>query len=180
MHKPQRLRREVIYENRWVNLYADRVSFPGGRIIERHHILEFEIEAVATIMENSEGQILLAEVYRYPTDSIDWEIPAGGIELGEAILEASKREILEETGYDSFGHELIYTFYPMNGIANKVFHIARCKAGAKIGEFDENEVRAVRWFDRAALIKAIQKCEIKDGYTLTGLLLHLFDWQPQA
>lgn len=45
--KPKQLSRTVIYENPWVNLYADKVRFPGGRIIEKHHVLDFETEAVA-------------------------------------------------------------------------------------------------------------------------------------
>ena len=42
MTKPKRLARTVIYENPWVNLYIDKVAFPGGRIVEEHHILEFD------------------------------------------------------------------------------------------------------------------------------------------
>ncbi len=40
--KPKRLARTVVYENPWVNLYVDKVQFPGGRIIEEHHLLDFE------------------------------------------------------------------------------------------------------------------------------------------
>ena len=43
--KPQRLARTIIYENPWVNLYLDKVRFPDGRIIEKHHLLDFEKEA---------------------------------------------------------------------------------------------------------------------------------------
>jgi hypothetical protein len=37
--KPQRLNREIIHQSPWVNLYADKVKFPGGRIGERHYVL---------------------------------------------------------------------------------------------------------------------------------------------
>ena len=97
--KPKRLSRTVIYENPWVNLYVDKVRFPDGRIIEQHHLLDFEKEAVAALVENSEGQVLLVHVYRYTTDTIEWEIPAGSVEEGESILEAARREVWEESGY---------------------------------------------------------------------------------
>jgi ADP-ribose pyrophosphatase len=171
--KPKRLSRTIIYENPWVNLYVDRVQFPGGRVVERHHLLDFEKQAVAVLVENDQGQILLVHVYRYTTDTIEWEVPAGLIEEGESILEAAKREVREESGYETTGHEWVYTFYPMNGISNKVFHVARCRATRGTGDFDRNEVKEFKWVSRQAIRKMIEDRSMKDGYSLTALLLYL-------
>ncbi len=171
--KPKQLSRTVVYENPWVNLYTDRVEFPGGRIIEKHHVPDFDIEAVAVVVENDQGRILLVHAYRYATGSIEWEIPAGGIDRGEAILDAAKREVWEESGYESSDYALLYTYYPMNGIANKVFHIARATATQKTGEFDPNEVQSYRWVSKEEIQQMIRAGKIKDGYTLTALLLYL-------
>ena len=56
--KPRRLSREIIYESSWMNLYADKVEFPQGRIIDRHYFLDFKKEAVAVLVENDDEQIL--------------------------------------------------------------------------------------------------------------------------
>ena len=64
MKQPERLARTIIYENPWVNLYVDKVRFPDGRIIEKHHLLDFEKEAVAALVENSRGEILFVHAYR--------------------------------------------------------------------------------------------------------------------
>lgn len=173
MAKPERLSRTVIYRNPWVNLYTDRVRLPEGRIVEQHHVLDFEKEAVAAIVVNPAAEVLLVRAYRYVTDSIEWEIPAGGIEPGEDILAAGRREVWEESGYDSEGHELVYTYYPMNGMANKVFHLVRCRATSGSGQFDRNEIESFQWFSRAELRAMIAANTIRDGYTLTGLLLEL-------
>jgi ADP-ribose diphosphatase len=164
----------VIYENPWVNLYADKVQFPDGRIIEKHHILDFEKEAVAVLVENMQDQILLVHAYRYPTDTIEWEIPSGGIEKGEPILAAGRREVYEESGYETTGHELVYTYYPQNGISNQVFHIVRSQATEKIGDFDRNEVREWKWASKQEIQEMIREKRIKDGYSLTALLLYFF------
>jgi ADP-ribose pyrophosphatase len=171
--KPKRLSRTVIYENPWVNLYVDKVQFPDGRIIEKHHLLDFEKEAVAVLVENPQSQILLVHAYRYTTDTIEWEIPAGVVEDGESILEAAEREVWEESGYETTNRELIYTYYPMNGISNQVFHIVRCQATEKTGDFDRNEVKEFKWVSRQEAQEMVKNKLVKDGFSLTALLLYL-------
>lgn len=171
--KPQRLSRTAIYENPWVNLYVDKVRFPDGRIVEKHHVLDFEKEAVAVLVENAQGQILLVHAYRYVTDTIEWEVPAGVLEAGESILEAAEREVWEESGYETVGHKLIYTYHPMNGIANKVFHIARCQAAGEPGSFDRNEVKEFKWVSRQRIKEMVRDRRVRDGFSLTALLLYL-------
>jgi ADP-ribose pyrophosphatase len=170
---PKRLARSVVYENNWVNLYIDRVEFPNGYIIEQHHLLDFDHEAVMALVENDDGQLLFVQVCRYPTMTAEWELPAGSIEAGESILEAARREVLEEGGYQTGGHELIYTYFPMNGIANQVFHIVKCRALQQVGEVDANEISAVRWLDAAEMNRMIDAGSMTDGYSLTAVLLWL-------
>lgn len=174
MKQPERLARTVIYENPWVNLYADKVRFPDGRTIEKHHILEFEKEAVAVLVENIRGEILFVHAYRYTTGSIEWEIPAGGVDSGEDIIQAAKREALEETGCQTADHQLLYTYHPMNGISNKVFHIVKARATTESGEFDRNEVKAVKWLAPVEVRRMIAERTISDGFSLTALLLYFF------
>jgi ADP-ribose pyrophosphatase len=171
--KAERLSREVVYQSPWVNLYLDKVKFPNGLVIEKFHLLDFPRGAVTAIMENEAGNILFVRIFRYTSGRTEWELPAGGVEIGESEIEAAKREVLEETGYISDGHEMIYSYHPMNGNANKLFHVVRCKAVDCIQDFDKNEVSETHWFTKEEVKAMIQDKVISDGFTLTALLLWL-------
>jgi ADP-ribose pyrophosphatase len=162
-----------VYESPWVNLYLDKVKFPNGLVIEKFHVLDFDHTAVAAVVENESGNILFARMYRYISDTTNWELPAGGVDTGETVIEAATREVLEETGYATENPQLIYSYYPMNGSANKLFHIVYCKAVNKMQEFDPNEVSEIRWFSRHEVEQMIKDKVITDGFTLTALLLWL-------
>ena len=171
--KPVRLNRRVIYEHPRVSLYVDKVRFPQGLVVEEHHVLSFELPSVAVLVEDVDDEILLVHAYRYVTDSIEWGVPAGGVERGESLLEAAAREVREESGYQTTDHELIYSYYPMNGISDKVFDVVHCRSGRPTGCFDGNEVQDLRWASRRQLQQMIDQGEVKDGFSLTALLIHL-------
>jgi ADP-ribose pyrophosphatase len=170
---PERLSRETIFESEYLRLHLDRVRQPNGCIIERFHFVEYPHPAVGVVVENDLGQVVLCRVPRYTSMTCDWSVPAGGVDKGEDALESARREVWEETGFESFDHRLVYTYYPQQGSSNKLFHVVFCRAGACTGNFDPNEISEVGWFSREEVESIIARGEMQDGLGLTALLLWL-------
>jgi 8-oxo-dGTP pyrophosphatase MutT (NUDIX family) len=178
MPLPERLSRTVVYENRWVGLFRDRVRTSSGRVLEEMHVVHVEDPGVAAIVEDAQGRVAMVRVPRYATGTCEWELPEGRAAPGEAPEAAAAREVLEETGWTSAGHERLLTFHPLPGLSSHVMHVVRCRAVAPAGDFDRDEVDEVRWFPLAELASMIRARTIPDGFTLLALHTHLLDRAP--
>ena len=171
---PKRLSREVIYESDWVSLYADKVEYLGGHILDRHHFIHFDYESVAVVVQNEKGEVLLIKANRYITQSEEWEIPAGRVDDREPAIKSAIREVLEETGYAITEPRLIYKYNPSNGISDQIVSLYKASAMQKPGKFDPVEVMDVKWFSKEKVQEMLQQNEIRCGVSLTGLMLVLF------
>jgi len=172
--KAKILARRTVYESPWVRVHTDRVAFPGGRIEEAHHCVEFPKQGVGAVVVDEAGRILMIRSHRYIFDTVDWEIPAGSFDPGtEEVLDAARREVEEETGYASRPGKILYVYYPMTGICRAVFHLVTLTPGACVGEFDKNEVAEVGWKTPEEVRKMLRSGEIRDGFSLSGVLLFL-------
>ncbi len=170
---PKQLSRTTVYESVWINLYIDKVKFPDGRLIDKHHYLDFPKTSVAALVENDKTELLLIQAYRYTTGSIEWEIPAGWCESTETIIETAQREVLEETGYQTERHSLLYKFNPMIGISNAIHHIVYCRAAQQVTDFDRNEVNSTHWVSIPEVRTMIKEKRIYDGLSLMAILIYI-------
>ncbi|MBT8338200.1 MAG: NUDIX domain-containing protein [Gemmatimonadetes bacterium] len=61
------------------------------------------VPSVAVVAHDARGRLLMVR----DRATGDWGLPAGAIELGESPIEAARRELREETGFDGSGWRLL-------------------------------------------------------------------------
>jgi ADP-ribose pyrophosphatase len=116
-------------------------------------------------------RILLIRQYRYATDGVIYEIPAGRLDKGEDPQVCAARELKEETGYSAANIEYLTTFYTTPGFTDEKIHIFAADAvepGDAALEADEIVELAPRRLSEALAL--IERGEIVDGKTIIGLL----------
>lgn len=92
------------------------------------------------------GEVVLIEQYRYGTRTVTLEIPGGIMNDGETPLESARREMIEETGYDSDDVVSIGFNEPNPAFLRNVCYsfLARQVEPMHLQKFDEHENIRVR------------------------------------
>ena len=87
------------------------------------------------------GELVLVWQYRFGTDSLSLEIPGGVVDRGESPLEAARRELLEETGYEAKDLTLLCSVEANPALQNNRCHsfLARDVRRVADPKFDANE-----------------------------------------
>jgi 8-oxo-dGTP pyrophosphatase MutT (NUDIX family) len=90
----------VVYDNPWIRVTEFDAEAPtGARTI--YGVVGFKNIAVGVLPVFDDGTVMLVGQHRFPTQDYSWEIPEGGVEPDEDILEGARRELREEAGLEA-------------------------------------------------------------------------------
>ena len=159
----------TLYDSDWVKLRLADVELPDGRRLA-HHVIGFPRESVGTVVLDDTDRVLLLWRHRFIPDRWGWEIPAGWTELGEAPIDAARREVEEETGWRPGPLRPLCGYDPQPGICDARFHLFTAAGAVRQGPpSDRTEAERVEWVPTGALAGLIHQGVLRDGPTLTAL-----------
>ena len=95
--KETKLSSKNVFKGSLMDIFVDEVQIHNGKKKVREYTKHPGAAAVIPILPD--GKIGLIQHYRYPTNQIHIEVPAGKIDPGEDIKTTAKRELQEEIGY---------------------------------------------------------------------------------
>lgn len=120
--KEKTISSKTVYKCSFLTLYEDKVLLPNNETSQRVYIKHPGAGAVLPI--TSEGNIILTKQYRYPIRDISIEIPAGKKDLvTESGFECVKRELEEETGYQSNNIQHVYDIHNCVGYSDELIEM---------------------------------------------------------
>lgn len=132
---------------RIAHLVADHGVFRVERLVFEKTPLPRDLFVFAcpdwcnVIAETEDDQLVLIWQYRPGTDELSLEIPGGVIDPGEEPIDAARRELREETGYEADALELLSVVEPNPALqGNRCWtYLARGARLAGATAFDELE-----------------------------------------
>ena len=99
-----------VYESSFLTMYEDQVLLENGMKSQRVYVKH--IGAAAVLPITKDGKIILTKQFRYPVKKVTIEIPAGKKdEIDERGIDCIKRELEEETGYQSNDIRHVYDIH---------------------------------------------------------------------
>ncbi|MBO4905393.1 MAG: NUDIX hydrolase, partial [Lachnospiraceae bacterium] len=133
-----------IVQDEWIDFKRSSYRFPDGSIFEPFYTYSRR-DYVVIVAEDTEGRFLCVRQFRQGIKKVTNEFPAGGIERSdgkqyggsqdisaEDSLAAAKRELLEETGYESNEWEHLLTLPSNATIADNYAYIFAARNCRKV------------------------------------------------
>ena len=147
----------------------DRAIDPDGFEIKRAIVQHGGSAVMMPIDERR--RVLLVRQYRLPARRFMWELPAGRVDEGETVLQAAKRELVEEAGLRAKKWAKLAEFYPSPGfLAEKMtIYTARDLIQGESKPMEDERIQT-KWHTAPEIDRMIQSGKIIDAKTMIGFL----------
>lgn len=163
-----------IFKNRFLRIRVDRCELPDGRVMPNYFVLDFS-DWVQVVALDTEGNMIMVRQYRHGVEQSILEIPGGTTDPGddEDPMEAAKRELLEETGYESQEWLVIGKHAPNPALMSNHMHVYLALNCKKVAEqnLDPFEDIDVEVHPVQKVYELAESGKINHALVVTGLAL---------
>jgi ADP-ribose pyrophosphatase len=163
----------VAYRCPGFSIRHENVRLPDGSETDFDYLAE--PPAVVILPLASDGEVVLIEEWRQTVGRVNRGLPAGTVESEDEGLEtAARRELREETGYESDRLRRLVTIEPANGVADSVHHYFLAEECAPTGAQDLDTDESIRVLERSyeAFREAVRTGGVRDGRAVLALAFY--------
>lgn len=178
---------EHLVQDEWIDFRRSAYRFPDGSVFAPYYSYSRR-DYVVVVASDEEGNFLCVRQFRQGIKEVTTEFPAGGIERkdgkeyggktdisAEDALAAAKRELLEETGYESAEWTHLLTVPSNATIADNYGHLFMAKNCHKVAgqDLDETEFLQVITLTKDQIEELIKTGKFQQAIHITAWLLAL-------
>lgn len=174
---------EHIVRDEWIDIRKSAFRFPDGSVFEPYYSYSRR-NYVVIVATDTDGNYLCVRQYRQGIRAVTTEFVAGGIERtddrqyggevgAEEAIEAAKRELSEETGYESDEWEFLLKIPSNATIADNYAYIFKATNCRKVSgqSLDETEFLNVRKFSGDEIDAFIKEGRFQQSMHVMAYLL---------
>ncbi len=181
----EEVRSEKIVSDEWIEFRRSAYRFPDGNVFEPFYTYSRR-DYVVIVATDEEGKYLCVRQFRQGIRKVTTEFAAGGIErtdgkqygesgdvAAEDALDAAKRELREETGYESDEWRPLLKLPSNATIADNYAYLFEAKNCRKVGgqSLDETEFLNVKRYTKSELDEMIHAGDFQQSMHVAAYLL---------
>jgi 8-oxo-dGTP pyrophosphatase MutT (NUDIX family) len=161
----------IAYENPWIKIHEDSVVTPTGK--DGIYGYMESRDSVIVVVVNDAGEVYMVRTFRYPDKTWNWELSGGGGD-GQDPIDASKRELEEETGIIASSWEVLGRTSVCDGLMTEKMTtlLARDLQFNGTKETSDEQISDAGFFSPDNIATMIDDGRLNDGQSITALFLY--------
>ena len=160
-----------LVSQRWLEVREQRVRLANGHEIDRFHLIRGPHWASVLCLTEARQAVLVRQ-YRHGLGGPSLELPAGVIEPAEAPIDAARRELREESGFESPALEPLLSIAPEPARNTTRAHFFFARDAVRVSEqaLDSGEDLEVLLVPAGELLELIDHGHIVHGAHIAAIL----------
>lgn len=160
-----------VYANPWISVREDRVRLPTGAVTS-YGVVRASGAAVGVLPFLDADTVLMVRQFRYVVGRPTWEMPTGGVERGEDLEVAARRELREEAGYDARTLTRLARFVSSKSVMDEhaTVYLGEDLTPAPDAIPDATEIIGVEAMPWSQVLEMVLEGDIEDAMTVVAVL----------